>query len=492
MCDVDLLSFFFFIADSPKVLHYGLHWKVNGTEFEFDKHWHYEFDPFQCPPWDLGKKSRGGLFAHPPRPSSLRTEGTDLHRVLLAIEPIVTLNKAFCERHRRRCPPSEQLSDECDKVDQYADELQDMLRAFEQNVERDDCLDKNPGCQKWASEGQCDMNPDYMWIACKLSCGKCPLPKNVLMASETLHPSPIRLLSGSGMHRKQHVGEKEYEDYEDEDYDVDNEQDAAEANYTEDGDEDAVDGDYGQDGTKQEEKMMEKDPQASFDDNESQMSYQEKLQASGDRKRHGRVESRQRVESMKDALHTGTNESTGMTSASLEKEDVESESAGTNIESDELIGVTIPDLKLRCVRFPSWSAAQVQHCMKLAEKQILYDPGIDDPEGDSSADLHAQAHRIVDGSHNMAKVLGERKAMIQKIPMGKQWERESHATASAWLGSISKQNLLMGAAFVAILFIIIYLVGSTTRRRRRSRNTGLVNGLHNLGLLTGKKAFRLD
>ena len=35
------------------MLHYGLKWNVEGTEYEFDKHWHYDFDPFQCPPWDL-------------------------------------------------------------------------------------------------------------------------------------------------------------------------------------------------------------------------------------------------------------------------------------------------------------------------------------------------------------------------------------------------------------------------------------------------------
>jgi hypothetical protein len=41
-------------AEPPKVLHYGLLWSVPGTEYSFDKHWHYSFDPLTCPPWNIG------------------------------------------------------------------------------------------------------------------------------------------------------------------------------------------------------------------------------------------------------------------------------------------------------------------------------------------------------------------------------------------------------------------------------------------------------
>ena len=40
-------------------------------------------------------------------------QGFDLLSVLLAAEPIVVLNAAFCQLHRKRCPPSEQLLREC-------------------------------------------------------------------------------------------------------------------------------------------------------------------------------------------------------------------------------------------------------------------------------------------------------------------------------------------------------------------------------------------
>ena len=36
------------------MLHYGLLWSVPGTEYKFDKHWHYQFDPLTCPPWNVG------------------------------------------------------------------------------------------------------------------------------------------------------------------------------------------------------------------------------------------------------------------------------------------------------------------------------------------------------------------------------------------------------------------------------------------------------
>ena len=43
----------------------------------------------------------------------LPSQGYDLLVDLLAAEPLVVLNAAFCQQHRRRCPPSEQLLREC-------------------------------------------------------------------------------------------------------------------------------------------------------------------------------------------------------------------------------------------------------------------------------------------------------------------------------------------------------------------------------------------
>lgn len=45
-----------------------------------------------------------------------RVQGFDLLVDMLAVEPMVVLNAAFCELHRKRCPPSEQLLRECSYV----------------------------------------------------------------------------------------------------------------------------------------------------------------------------------------------------------------------------------------------------------------------------------------------------------------------------------------------------------------------------------------
>jgi hypothetical protein len=47
------------VVEPPKVLHYGLLWNVPGTQYSFDKHWHYSFDPLSCPPWQIGWAAHG-------------------------------------------------------------------------------------------------------------------------------------------------------------------------------------------------------------------------------------------------------------------------------------------------------------------------------------------------------------------------------------------------------------------------------------------------
>jgi hypothetical protein len=41
------------VTEEPHVLHYGLLWSVADSDYQFDKHWHYGFDPLKCPPWNL-------------------------------------------------------------------------------------------------------------------------------------------------------------------------------------------------------------------------------------------------------------------------------------------------------------------------------------------------------------------------------------------------------------------------------------------------------
>ena len=56
------------------MLHYGLLWDVPNTEWKFDKHWHYGFDAYKCPPWNLTTdRPTAGLFPYPPAPKDLKT-----------------------------------------------------------------------------------------------------------------------------------------------------------------------------------------------------------------------------------------------------------------------------------------------------------------------------------------------------------------------------------------------------------------------------------
>lgn len=77
-------------------------------------------------------------------------------------------------------------------------------------------------------------------------------------------------------------------------------------------------------------------------------------------------------------------------------------------EDDERGELKIPEIKLRCTRYASWSAAQVKACMELAEAGIRYDPNVNDPDGNASAaDLHAAAHLLLDRTHDVGRIVGE-------------------------------------------------------------------------------------
>lgn len=162
-------------SEPPHVLHYGLLWQVHSPEkeYSFDKHWHFGFDPLMCPPWDLGEeKPKGGIFPHPPRPSSFKTKGAALLSDLLSIEVPITLNAALCERHRSRCMRTPQLEKECSKVDEYEEELESMLSEVIDSLP-DSCIDSHTKCEQWAEEGECDNNPSYMSKNCRKSCKLC-------------------------------------------------------------------------------------------------------------------------------------------------------------------------------------------------------------------------------------------------------------------------------------------------------------------------------
>lgn len=188
----------YFSATPPKVLHYGLIYTIANTNYTFDKHWHYDFDATACPPWDMNTDHpKKGLFPHPPRASSFTTKGEELLRDLLAIQVIVELNVAFCERHQVQCPASEQLEKECTYAKELETELDAAFIEVEYQISVDSCKDHDKRCKIWADAGECDGNPGFMTNNCKVACKKCTLPVHIptKKAKAAVPASPANLVA---------------------------------------------------------------------------------------------------------------------------------------------------------------------------------------------------------------------------------------------------------------------------------------------------------
>jgi len=58
------------VAEIPHVMHYGLIYRVG--DWQYDKHWYFDFDVHKCPPWDTkAAKPKAGIFPPPPYPDKL-------------------------------------------------------------------------------------------------------------------------------------------------------------------------------------------------------------------------------------------------------------------------------------------------------------------------------------------------------------------------------------------------------------------------------------
>lgn len=50
-------------------MHYGLIYRVG--DWQYDKHWYFDFDVHKCPPWPKAEKPKAGIFPPPPYPHQL-------------------------------------------------------------------------------------------------------------------------------------------------------------------------------------------------------------------------------------------------------------------------------------------------------------------------------------------------------------------------------------------------------------------------------------
>lgn len=167
----------------PKVLHYGLLFEVEG--FKFDKHWHYDFDVYKCPPWDFtpGKKRTHGLFDPPPHPSTLTAKDyIEKYKDLMSIQVIATINAGLCEFHLKNCEANAQLLDECKQAVKLFRDTKAALKAVEEVF---DCADHYDACKSWAKNGECQNNPTFMAERCSTSCNKCKRASSIVVQEKS-------------------------------------------------------------------------------------------------------------------------------------------------------------------------------------------------------------------------------------------------------------------------------------------------------------------
>ncbi len=68
-----------------------------------------------------------------------------------AVEPIIVLNAAFCERHLKNCPPTEELTRECNRTHELEAELDAAYKVLKLP---DPCVNRAKECEWWATVGE--------------------------------------------------------------------------------------------------------------------------------------------------------------------------------------------------------------------------------------------------------------------------------------------------------------------------------------------------
>lgn len=207
--------------DKPLILHYGRMWELtpaHGPAWRYQKHWFRNFKATQCPPWphlgmelsgqDVAPQVTGGLFPPPPHPAEFaHLPPPERYKELLSIQVIATVNAALCERHLAKCPPSQELNEQCDQVKQLEREVDDAILEVERGPGI--CTDRKPTteCRNWAARKLCWQDTGFMHNWCRETCGLCRLPagRRQVAWNESLSGAG----ANGGLRQKQLGGRKE-------------------------------------------------------------------------------------------------------------------------------------------------------------------------------------------------------------------------------------------------------------------------------------------
>jgi hypothetical protein len=93
--------------------------------------------PAQLPPQALG--AHLAALSRPSTPSALpppplQKDLIDDFKELLAVYPVITINMALCERHRKACPAGPQLAKVCDPVEEAWQDLKERADDLEDTM----------------------------------------------------------------------------------------------------------------------------------------------------------------------------------------------------------------------------------------------------------------------------------------------------------------------------------------------------------------------
>lgn len=145
-----------------------------------------------------------------------------------------------------------------------------------------------------------------------------------------------------------------------------------------------------------------------------------------------------------------------------------------NEEEEEDVGggrLMIPELKLRCTRFPKWSASQVRRCMVMAAAGAAYDPMVDDAalgEGVSDDLGNTHPHTFLDSTHDVGRYIGEGLSKVHIRELGAAGRARVQSTAEAAAQMCPVGMLACGGSASLVLALALQYL----RKKRHGKGKG--------------------
>jgi len=149
-----------FLERPPLIVHYGAGYTVHHIHFSKLHHLHLALE--ECPAFQFLENTTTGAI------QSLATK-----KDALCFEHLAILDSAFCRAYRVNRCVSSRIPDSC-----IGSRLPRLIQEAQSVIE--DCYDRFAGCDSWAHELQCTLNPLFMHSNCQRSCGVCSMSSEEL------------------------------------------------------------------------------------------------------------------------------------------------------------------------------------------------------------------------------------------------------------------------------------------------------------------------